>query len=313
MVATMSDTSPPGPEVEVEVPEPPEPPALQERPPPVRDIPSGVPKGPKIPVALVGEDMVPKLRQVRLGPFKRRLNLKHVCEVLNKVQDQFEYVVLREPVSYGDITMSLPHAFGDEQHWAVMLKAFQERNVSYNFGILIVTSELADSSFNRHNEMSGLGVITLYQHLTHLPPLVDSEQYLMYLILCETYCTVGQTHFEHGVVRYCLFDMCNNKADFIDCITTPQICNGCLAALDAAGFEAEQIDASRGPFELIAKRRWYSILGHAIADPRAIFFLGIYTSLMGSLAAQANPGLAFVGGQLVVAIYIVVVLRRFKR
>jgi len=115
--------------------------------------------------------------------------------MLNRAQDAFEYTFLPEPVTYRDITMSLPHQYGDEQHWAVLLNAFQARAVAYNFAILVVTSELPDSSFNRHNEASGLGVITLYQHLTYLPPLVDSEQYLMYLILCETYCIVGQRHF----------------------------------------------------------------------------------------------------------------------
>jgi len=297
----------------VPIPEPSEPPALQERPRPVRTIPAGVPNTQPIPIALVMEDTVPRLQQVRLGPFRRRLDLGRICEALNRAQGAFEYILLPEPVTYRDLTMLLPHQYGDEQHWALLVNAFQARRVVYNFGILIVTRELADSSFNRHNEASGLGIITLYQHQTYLPPLVDSEQYLMYLILCETYCIVGQRHFEHAEVRYCLFDMCNNKLDFIDCISAPLICKRCLTALAEVGFEQEQIEASQGPFEVIAKQRWYSALGHGLGDPRAIFFLGIYASLMGSLAAQSHPLLALLGGQLVACTYIVVVLRRLKR
>lgn len=107
--------------------------------------------------------------------------------------------------------------------------------------------------------------------------------------------------------------MCNNKADFCDCISAPLICKKCLTSLEDTGFQEEQIAASNGPIEVIARRRWYSILGNGLGDPRAIFFLGIYTSLMGSLAAQTNPRVALIGGQFVVATYVAIVLRRFKR
>lgn len=108
--------------------------------------------------------------------------------------------------------------------------------------IAITHHPLQDSSFNRHDVGSRVGVITLLELGAYAPDWCTQEQYLAYLILCEATCLAAGNDFEHPEVFGCLYDLCAEKTDLYNCLANPRIHPDCITRLSAAGYNPTDIE-----------------------------------------------------------------------
>ncbi|MFC1678715.1 hypothetical protein ACFL2T_00650 [Elusimicrobiota bacterium] len=150
------------------------------------------------------------------------------------------------------------------------------------FGIALTHHQLEDNSFNRHDEKVGVGIVTIHGARHFIPSGKTLQQYLSFLVLCEAFCLVGETDFEHsGRVDYCLFDLCTDKDDLGLCLTKSYIDKTCRERLARAGgftegqvAEAEKIlDYTRSIDHSFALKKG---LGHPVSSLLAGLLAGCF-------------------------------------
>lgn len=164
--------------------------------------------------------------EVPIGALVRRLN---------SLQTLFHYQVIDPPLILGEYDER--HLYNDQTYYDAIAKRIA--NSPIKWGIAIVSEELQEGSFNRHNEVTGCGVITVKHYKEYIPNGHSLDQYLAFLILCESFCIVCGQHLEHHMRCYCLFDMCDDKHDLIECIRKSFIHEDCEQKIFAAGFTHE--------------------------------------------------------------------------
>ncbi|MCK5020825.1 MAG: hypothetical protein KAS32_27635 [Candidatus Peribacteraceae bacterium] len=182
-----------------------------------------------------------KIFLIKLLDEDSKLKLKSLCKNANKHQKLFEYRVLEGRESLlGD--MDKLHCYSDEQCFAAVKSVLKGTGYNDDYGIGITSQEIEENAFNRHNHLSGAGMVTTCDAEEYKPLSVPLEKFMTYLILCESCCIAGSTHFEHEFKHSCLFDICRKKKEITKCIDESKICAHCETELSAAGFKDSDIE-----------------------------------------------------------------------
>ena len=170
------------------------------------------------------------------------------------------------------------HCYSDKKCFDAVKSVIQGTGYGkvYDLAIGITSQQIQEYSFNRHDHLSGVGIVTTGGADEYKPLSVPLEKFMTYLILCESCCIAGHTHFEHGVIHSCLFDMCYEKKDMIRCITEPKICKDCERDLRRAGFSKSDIDEVKKLLSYIKKPDIPYGIRKGFENPFAGFFLGSF-------------------------------------
>jgi hypothetical protein len=191
------------------------------------------------------------------------LNIPQLAQKLNSLQQIFHYAAVTPVDNLGDY---------DELHWHSYEKLFSlvhshTIGTKFRYGIGIIHERLPRDSFNFHDIERGTGVITVADAEQYNPPGKTLEQYAAYLILCETFNLVGGIEFEHPEVHYCLFDLCQTKANLINCIKKARIEDDCLVQLGRAGFNENDIVAAKMILNFVAKTNVTNVILKSLNNP----------------------------------------------
>jgi hypothetical protein len=171
------------------------------------------------------------------------------------------------------------------------------------YAICVVSEELEDSSFNKHNKDDwtedgtkdeatkdmGLGVITIQDYKMYSPAATKLEQYLAFLILCESFCIVSRHHIEHSERKFCLFDLCHDKKDLITSIMRAFIHDQCIEDLLSFGFNEEDIAEANKILAYVRKPNTSAILLKWLNDPRISITIGALIGILINILTAKFP------------------------
>jgi hypothetical protein len=208
------------------------------------------------------------------GRIPRSTSLEKIARKLNALQNTFHFSFLVKITALGEF--DLLHGYKDGRFLGFVKDHL--RGTEYRYGIGITHMPLLEhDAFNRHDQEHGRGVITFYNYKKYIPPSRDLEQYLAYLTLCETFCLVGKTHFEHKLKEACLFDMCLEKEDLRDCLTRPEIVEGtkkCQTRLRRVGFTAQDLEAGQRILEFVGRPKLEQLIP-SLLSPASGVLIGL--------------------------------------
>ena len=184
--------------------------------------------------ALAEQRRSPRLIRVALVPVGRRdeLDLAHLAKQLNSKQTanepRFEFAVA--------LAVPLPKRKGrrlyEDTEILPVVKNVLRNHGGYQYAIGITSAPLEENSFNRHSCATGpeatrnAGIITIGDWKRYTPPGVSIEQYVAFLVMCESVCL--HSGFEEWTHKpECLFDLSNEKHDLIVSLLHADICKDC--------------------------------------------------------------------------------------
>lgn len=208
---------------------------------------------------------------VILGP-QLRFDLNKLVRRLNGMQTLFNYFLVTPPVhDLGEPDEK--HVYSDEVYFSRIEKRIS--GSQYDLGIGITYERLQQSSFNRHDHMHGYGVVTMADFEKFTPRDKTLDQYLAYLLLCESFCLAGHQHFEHRAQKFCLFDECIELYDLFKCLQRPRICRDiCEKRLLNSGFTEHDLLQARLVLDYVGRTSLMQVLDRSINNPVSGFFLG---------------------------------------
>ncbi len=169
----------------------------------------------------------------------------------------------------------LTHGYSDNHFWGFVREHIHGTEYAYGIGLTHLPLVEKDA-FNRHDIVNGVGMITFHDYRKYTPINRDLEQYLVYLILCESFCLVGETQFEHNETECCLFDMCGNKDDLRPCLSNPQIVQGtnrCRTRLRRAGFSEQDLEAAQRMLRFVGRLKFRRLID-SLMTPTTTLLLG---------------------------------------
>jgi hypothetical protein len=142
---------------------------------------------------------------------------------LNSSKDCFQYVMLHDTIE-SDQEYDGVHCYTNDfyfNHLNVKRSQSQKSNIRFMIGV--THDGLDGDRFNVHDQVSGFGMVTMHDNEKYKPAGMSLEQYLAYLILCESFCLVGAKHYEHHKRLFDVFDECKDKQDFRKCLEKVKI------------------------------------------------------------------------------------------
>jgi hypothetical protein len=205
--------------------------------------------------------------------------LKRVINKLNSLQTLFQYKIVNPPMSLDEY--DLRHLYSDKIYFETMAHRIEKSPLKW--AITIVSEELEDGSFNRHNQEAGFGVISVKHYKEYLPSGRNLDQYLAFLILCESFCLVSGQHLEHHLRKFCLFDICDDKNDLIECIRISFIHEACKTKIIDAGFKESDILEAEKILAFVRKPDTFYKINKFISSPLISLQIGIFLGLLPSL------------------------------
>jgi hypothetical protein len=217
-----------------------------------------------------------KIGLIDLGGRLPQRFLDDLAKKLNSRQSRFLFVSVVRIVDMGNY--DLLHGYSDKHLFKLVEDHLRGTGPSHGIGVTHFPL-LQHDAFNRHDQNRGIGVITYSDYKKYTPTNKDLEQYLSYLILCELYCIVGRTDFEHELREYCLFDLCRNKEDLRECLNNPQINEGtvkCKSLLIAAGFAEDDIAAGEAILGFVKRPKLLRLIPNLVSA-----WSGILIGLLG--------------------------------
>jgi hypothetical protein len=213
----------------------------------------------------------------------------------------------------------MKHSYSDEVFFSTIRKHLA--STKYIYAIGITRDPLEQSSFNRHDKLSFtsprwreikmVGIITVARAHEFTPWDKTLEQYLAYLLLCESFCLSGRTHFEHDEAHSCLFDECGRLEDLLGCLEQPHLCkeSRCEERLREAGFTANDIVEANTLLNWIEKPSLNRILYRTINNPLSGFLGGLIVGYLGSyMASLPAPYAQYIVGALLAGFLVSVVI-----
>lgn len=237
---------------------------------------------------------------------------------LNSLQDVFDFNALGTPLNIGPRDDLRGHKLD------TIFDGISKRNetVKQGLAIGIISSRLEDSSWNRHDEDNGVGVITIKDYENYLPIGKNVDQYLMYLLLCESFCLETKTHLEHEQPYQCLFDLCGDdeKNEFIESLNNPHIHtnaegsgrDGCWEKLLGFGYSEDDLNNVGKALNYINRRSFLGFVASVSKSPLAGYYIGIIISLSASLVSQLFPDIAIWVVIGLISLFTLVLLLRFS-
>lgn len=211
-------------------------------------------------------------------------SLQHLAEVLNARQRVFQYTAEVELTPDGLLTEK--HGYSKIGYYNCL--ADQIAHTSYDAAIGITHWDLEESQFNQHCELRRVGVVTTSAFEAYLPSGGSLLKYLIYLILCESFCLTTALELEHKERNFCLFDACTLKDDLVRCLRRPQIEDDCVRRLDSLGFAASELEEIADVLDYIGGTSWLHFAGEAVYTPGAGFLLGVAVAFGGAILATVS-------------------------
>jgi hypothetical protein len=205
---------------------------------------------------------------------KLPIKIADLVKRLNSYGSNFRYRELNavSPLDKYDIL----HGYSDRHLFDYVKERIHGTDCVCGIGLTHVSLE--PQAFNRHDRITWRhGVVSYYDYRKYTPIDRDLEQYLVYLILCESFCLVGKMHFEHDEQDYCLFDMCIHKEDLKHCLHNPKIVDGtnkCRTILRDRGFRAEDLEAADRMLNFVGSLKWKRLLSSLFTASTALL-LGV--------------------------------------
>ncbi len=149
----------------------------------------------------------------------------------------FEFVGLSDEIIIRDRFPATYHSHENETYFA-HLKKVRDIAGSNVAGVVGITLDiLREDRFNVHDAPQRIGIVTLNDMEEACPKRMATDQYLLYLTLCEAFCVVAKTQFETNDELGCLFDRCDDKAQLKQCLKQPIIHPSNQPLLFDAGYE----------------------------------------------------------------------------
>lgn len=174
------------------------------------------------------------------------IKLSRLAKRLNRVQKTFQFNVLDARPNIGPADVS--------DQWNDVQKLFQQlcsvhgaQSVNFIVGVTHVritdpdeTEGRAEKDYFSKSDGRKFTVITEAMG-RHNSPRKSNYQYCAYLIVEGLLINMCQTSLTHLDVRYCLFDECEDRAEFRECIDRGQICKWCEAKLKEYGTDDQTL------------------------------------------------------------------------
>ena len=222
---------------------------------------------------LVGPERPVPIALVDLGgqlPFK----LAQLVAKLNRIQSVFAFRVLDHVVGHAEMgKYDLPHNHSDEHLFTLIRK--RTNDAGYQYGIGVTHECLEKSRFNSHDQSSfDVGVITIDSAEKYVPLGRTLSKYVAYLLVCEAFCLVGKTHFEHPESYACVFDECHQKDDLRKCLRKPDIEDDCKENLVNAGFAAKDVAGAMSILKFVRRPSFLHVIRQSAESPFSGFFIG---------------------------------------
>lgn len=213
----------------------------------------------------------------------KQLSLDRIAKRLNSLQNLFHFEPFGPAVTHLGEKDRL-HCYSDKVLWGFVKSHLT--GTEYELGIGITHERLDQHRFNRHNETEGIGLVTIADATEYTPIGKTLEQFTVFLILCEAFCVVGRKDFEHPVVHYCLFDLCQEKSDQVTCLANPHICDDCLIRLKNSGFLVKDFHEANKVLRYVGRTSSAHVIRQALSNPIAQFLLvSLLISIIGKLVA----------------------------
>ena len=164
----------------------------------------------------------------------------------------------------------------------------------YSIGIGVTHERLQKDAFNYHSIPNSVGVVTIADYEEFSPPGQTREQFISFLILCESLCLACGIDLEHEEVRYCLFDWCSVKSQIKKCMEHPKIDNVCLKRLRSAELNEKDIKSAQAILNYVADVNSFQLIKEIVDDPIiGILFGGLLISLLGNLINRLSGNIPF--------------------
>ena len=215
------------------------------------------------------------------APFKRRMDrikiwllpfgdvvskkmLESMVRNIQRTDDLFEYELIQNHIVLPEMYDS-DHCYSNIYYFDIL----KQRLVQHGFGfkgIVGFTHEsLEGHKFNAHDHNAGVGIITIDDHQKYKPVDMSLEQYVAYLLLCESFCLAGEKHYEHDARQFDLFDECIRKGDLLNCLLDPKISEQSREKLNNGGFPP---NSGNNILEYVGKKRireaFRNTIGHFV-------------------------------------------------
>ncbi len=165
------------------------------------------------------------------------LKMQKFCQKLNSLGDIFEYSLQPNiSINPNGEEYDAPHCHSHARYFKRLKAARTLLDECPDLLIGITHDSLEGSVFNKHNESENLGIVTTYNFEDYLPLGMVKEQFVAYLVLCESFCIASEKDLEHEESRFDLFDLCREKSDLAKCLEKPYIGKESRKSLLAEGF-----------------------------------------------------------------------------
>lgn len=200
------------------------------------------------------------------------INYRKLARKVNSLQTTFRYVVVSPAVTDLGIKDEL-HVYTYNRLFS-LIKSHLE-GTECKFGVGIIHERLEKDAFNHHSVDERVGVITVRDYEEYIPFGRSKEQYVTYLLICETLCLIGGVDFEHQENRNCLFDWCIEKPHFRQCMEFAIIDKFCTARLTREGcFTQNEITDAHKILDYTARANINEIAKEALSNPFTNLFIG---------------------------------------
>lgn len=218
-----------------------------------------------------------------------------------------------------DAALDCQREFSQEKTYDSLIGVVRNSEIKWVIGITDVDLGRSPLFFNGRDERTGAygkraAIISRRDWNTYAPPTRGEEQFLAYLVLCESICLIAN-YSEHQTVRYCLFDKCSERADLKPALAHPFVCEEDKAHLGTA--HSELLPIIDCVLSFVKRRPFVRALGATLAfSPWGRALLSLTASLLGGLIAfSANwlaqsigPGLGAVVLVVIILVVIIVIL-----
>ena len=237
-------------------------------------------------MAQVPPEQSPTRRHVRVGlidvgeqlPF----DLSRLAERLNREQAEFRFQVL------GVMTAAVlgPPTVKDRAYEASAvhqgLKALgRRRECDYMIGVTHVRIEAKPPGSTRFEPYFSLGdfaeaaIVSVHPSMARCRgPTMTMDQYVAYLLMCETLILTAGRDLSHTVNRRCLFDECQDRYELRHCIESGTICNECKTELEESNVPHAAVNACLQVLKWCRSKRWRFVGRYTVSHPLTALSIG---------------------------------------
>lgn len=228
---------------------------------------------------------------------KLSVNLSKLARKLNSKQETF---VFSAPAKIPNATLQEPDFYNEYYNLDRLFGILRSIDLGqqFEFVVGITHVKISEKQTIRKKERGyfslsdGERISVVSTNKTMLrccSPLKSQYQYLSYLIICELLLNLSDDLvFSHGRTSYCLFDDCEDRSIFRECIETSEICEFCEPKLwQSRRIDSQTIDDAKRVLSWCRKNDLLLKSKLVAIDPVLALGLGAF---LGWAISYLNPG-----------------------